>query len=210
MHREVGEAAPFEEGDVDERVRERKRRGLPVIGVVGRSGVGKTALLELLIAALAERGIAVGAAKHASHGFLADRPGKDSHRLYESGARAVALLSGEQSATFVRRQDAPTIDTALEALPADLDLVLVEGFSWEPIPRVVVSGPGREPRREGLTGGEVIAVVTVQAYREAGPPCFAEAELEALLQLLVTRVAGARAAAGARTAAADNREEASP
>lgn len=190
-----------------ERAKERKRRGVPVVGVVGRSGVGKTSLLELLIAALEERGIAVGAAKHASHGFLADRPGKDSHRLYESGARAVALLSGEQSATFVRRQDPPSIDAALEALPADLDLVLVEGFSWEPIPRVVVAGPGREPRSEGLTAGEVIAVVTVQGYREAGPPRFDGAELEALLQRLVAWVASG---ADAPVAADASPEEATP
>jgi molybdopterin-guanine dinucleotide biosynthesis protein B len=169
---------------------ERERRGPLAIGVVGRSGVGKTSLLELLIPALEAGGVAVGAAKHASHGFLADRPGKDSHRLYGSGARAVALLSGEQSVTFVRRREPPAIDAALEALPADLDLVLAEGFSWEPIPRVVVRGPGREPRRDDRSGGEVIAVVTVRAYPEALPPRFDPDELEALLRTLFARLAG--------------------
>lgn len=172
-------------------VSERDRRGPEVIGVVGRSGVGKTSLLERLIPALERRGLAVGAAKHASHGFLADRPGKDSHRLYESGARAVALLSQEQSATFVRLENPPAIATALAALPADLDLVLAEGFSWEPIPRVVVTGPGREPREEELTGGEVIAVVTV-AGDPAGPPRFDPAELEGVLQRLLARLPSQR------------------
>jgi molybdopterin-guanine dinucleotide biosynthesis protein B len=168
--------------------RELERRGL-VIGVVGRSGVGKTSLLEHLIPALEAAGAAVGAAKHASHGFLADQPGKDSHRLYASGARAVALLSVEQSVTFVRRCEPPALDAALAALPADLDLVLAEGFSWEPIPRVVVTGPGREPRSEDLTGGEVVAVVTVRAYPDARPPRFDPTELEALLHRLLGRLA---------------------
>lgn len=180
---------------MDEMAMERKRRGALVVGVVGRSGVGKTSLLELLIAALEGRGVAVGAAKHASHGFLADRPGKDSHRLYESGARAVALLSPEQGVTFVRRSAPPAIDAALAALPADLHLVLAEGFSWEPIPRVVVTGPGREPRTEDLTGGDVIAVVTVRSYPEAGPPRFDPVEIETLLRWLSGRLLDAGPAA---------------
>lgn len=169
----------------------RERRGPRVVGVVGRSGVGKTSLLELLLGALDGRGLAVGAAKHASHGFLADRPGKDSHRLYESGARAVVLLSGEQVAAFVRRTGPPSIEAALAALPADLDLVLAEGFSWEPIPRVVVTGPGREPRREDWTGGGVIAVVEVRAYPPSAPPSFDPAQVDALVRTLAAPDAGA-------------------
>jgi len=133
------------------------RFALGVIGIVGSSGVGKTTLLERLLPALESRGIAVGAAKHASHGFLADRPGKDSHRLYEAGARAVALISTEQVAVF-RRLDGslvrpPALADALAALPPSLDFVLAEGFAWEPIPRVVLVGPDETPRSEHLECG---------------------------------------------------------
>lgn len=160
-----------------------------VLGVVGRSGSGKTSFLERLIAALQARGISVGAVKHASHGFQADRPGKDSHRLYESGAQAVALLSVEQSATFVRRALPPSIEAALLALPPGLDLVLAEGFSWEPIPRVVVRGPGRAPKADDLAGGEVLGIVEVRAYPDDGPPCFDAHALETIASCLVARVA---------------------
>lgn len=162
-----------------------------VIGITGRSGAGKTSLLEQLIAALEARGVAVGAAKHASHGFVADRPGKDSHRLYDSGARAVVLLSAEQGATFVRRSGPPSIEVALAALPAGLDLLLAEGFSWEPVPRIAVRGPGREPRPDDLAGGELVAVAEVREYRDDGPPRFEGGTVEALVAELMRRLAPA-------------------
>ena len=82
--------------------------------MVGASGAGKTSLLEQLLPALRARGLAVGAVKHASHGFEADRPGKDSQRLYAAGADAVALVSGRQVACFARpHQGKDGIDTEL-------------------------------------------------------------------------------------------------
>jgi molybdopterin-guanine dinucleotide biosynthesis protein MobB len=142
-----------------------------VIGFVGSSGVGKTTLLEHLVPALEARGLAVGVVKHASHGFVADRPGKDSYRLYAAGARAVALASREQIALFQRRPDDeaaddPSLDDALETLPPGLDVVLVEGFAWAPIPRVILVKGAEAPRREHLQGGPLVRFVRT---REPAP-----------------------------------------
>ena len=166
----------------------------PVIGVVGRSGSGKTTLLELLIPELTARGLAVGAVKHTSHGFLADRPGKDSYRLYESGAASVALISGQQLATFTRlggeaSSDA-SIDTALASLPRGLDLVLVEGFSWEPIPRFVLVPDSEPPIPEHLSHGEVLRVVKIPPQREGEKPEFTRTLIDSLADEITRRVGG--------------------
>ncbi|MEN8185203.1 MAG: molybdopterin-guanine dinucleotide biosynthesis protein B [Myxococcota bacterium] len=164
--------------------------GPPVaVAVVGHSGSGKTSLLEELIPALSSRGLALAVVKHASHGFEADRPGKDSHRLYGSGAGAVALVSGAQLATFARREADrdPCLEEALAALPDGLDLVLVEGFSWEAIPRIVVLREGPAPPREHTGPGEVLRIVRVAEPAPGSKPAFAPSLIEFLAALLERR-----------------------
>jgi molybdopterin-guanine dinucleotide biosynthesis protein B len=164
----------------------------PVVGFVGPSGVGKTSLVERLVAKLTQRGHSVGAVKHASHGFLADRPGKDSFRFYESGAEAVALISRAQIATFTRAErgvgEEVSLADTLATLPPDLDLVLAEGFSWEPIPRVVLVREDEEPARAHVENGEVLEVVNAPDPRFDDKPEFPAALIEALCQILEVRI----------------------
>lgn len=153
-----------------------KRRDVPfVVGVVGNSGVGKTTLLEELIPELTGRGLAIGVVKHASHGFDVDRPGKDSQRLYASGPVAVALASDSQVATFVRpeRGSRVSLAGAMAGLPPGLDVVLVEGFAWEPIPRFVLVGPGQTPRREHHESGPALRIVEVAEAPAGTKPVYA-------------------------------------
>ena len=178
-----------------------RARGAPVVAVVGRSGAGKTSLLEELLPALSARGLRVAALKHASHGFLADRPGKDSHRIYESGACAVALVSREQLAVFTRLADPerePSLAAALAALPAGLDLVLAEGFSWEPVPRIVVLGAGEAPAPEQLACGEVLSIVEGTPCPERRRAVFPKSLVEALARVLAARVEAAPPVRSAR------------
>lgn len=173
------------------------------VAFVGDSDVGKTALLEQLISALEARGLAVGAVKHASHGFDADRPGKDSHRLYASGAQAVALIGGSQIATFTRRdpEQRESLREALAALPTDLDAVLVEGFGWETIARVVLVRPGRSARREHLEAGPVLQVVEVPEANRGERPVFPADLLGALADQISETLRGWLAPHSGRRAA---------
>lgn len=158
-----------------------------VLGFVGSSGAGKTTLLERVVVALEARGLAVGVVKHASHGFVADRPGKDSFRLYGAGARAVALVSREQMALFRRMpeddaQRDPSLDEALAVLPPGLDVVLVEGFAWAQIPRFVVVNGREAPRREHLQRGDVIRIVRTPAVVDGQPFVLPDAVSDAVVR----------------------------
>ena len=121
---------------------------MKVFGIAGYSGSGKTTLLEELIPQFTARGLTVSVIKHAHHGFDIDRPGKDSYRHREAGASEVLLSCNDRWALMHERRDGSdvTLDELLARL-APCDLVLVEGFKQEPIPKLEVYRPenGKPP-----------------------------------------------------------------
>ncbi|GIW09651.1 MAG: hypothetical protein KatS3mg061_0708 [Dehalococcoidia bacterium] len=119
-----------------------------VVGVTGASGSGKTTAIEGLLQRFQAAGIAAAAIKHAAHGFTFDRPGSDSDRLAQAGARAVLVAGPEQ--LVLRLTVAPTLDrllallaTATELLTPPPAVVFVEGFHHPDRPLIQV-GPGKE------------------------------------------------------------------
>jgi molybdopterin-guanine dinucleotide biosynthesis protein B len=123
------------------------RHGL-VVGLAGWSGSGKTTLAENLIAKLVEKGRDVATIKHAHHHFDADVPGKDSYRHRTAGAKQVLVSSEMRSVLFTEHGD--TGDRPLDDLLASLaptDIVIVEGFKREPIPKIEIfrSEVGKPP-----------------------------------------------------------------
>ena len=118
---------------------------LPVIGFIAFSGTGKTTLLTALIPVLREMGIRVGLIKHAHHGFDPDVPGKDSYRLRKAGAVQTLVASPRRQALFTELEEdrEPGLPELLARLdPGRLDLVLVEGFRGEAVPKIEVHRPG--------------------------------------------------------------------
>ena len=111
--------------------------GAPVLAVCGFSGSGKTTLLEAAIPHLIARGLAVAAIKHDSHGFVVDKEGKDSERLFRAGATVALRGPAEQ---FLRRgaSSALTLEATLADLARDHDLLLVEGHKDTPLPKLWV------------------------------------------------------------------------
>ena len=121
---------------------------MKVFGIAGWSGSGKTTLLEQLIPQFTARGLKVSVIKHAHHGFDIDRPGKDSYRHREAGASEVLLSCNDRWALMHERREESevTLDELLARL-APCDLVLIEGFKQEPIPKLEVYRPenGKPP-----------------------------------------------------------------
>ena len=110
-----------------------------VIGFAGYSGSGKTTLLEQLVPELVRRGLRVSVVKHAHHSFDIDQPGKDSYRHRMAGAQEVLVSSRARWALMSELRALPEL--TLREILAKLgpcDLVLVEGFKREPIPKIEV------------------------------------------------------------------------
>jgi len=111
-------------------------------GLAGWSGSGKTTLLERLIPAIAAEGFVVATLKHAHHGFDLDRPGKDSWRHRQAGASEIMVSSARRWAIVHELRGEPELDLAeLIERMSPADLVLVEGFKREPIPKLEIHRP---------------------------------------------------------------------
>ena len=119
-----------------------RRDAVKVFGFAGWSGSGKTTLIEQLIPRLAARAGRVSLVKHAHHAFDIDLPGKDSFRHREAGCTEVLVSSARRYAVTHELRGEPEL-TLAEALArlSPCDLVLVEGYKSQPIPKLEVWRP---------------------------------------------------------------------
>lgn len=137
---------------------------IPVIGFSAYSGTGKTTLIEQIVQALKYQGYRVAVVKHDAHGFEIDREGKDSWRFSHAGADITIISSREKTAMIEQRER--SFSQVLEMVH-DVDLILVEGYKQETIPRI---GICRKATGKGIPhpAEQYIAVVTDDASLVTG------------------------------------------
>ena len=98
-----------------------------------------------MIPILRKKGLRVGIIKHAHHQFEIDHPGKDSYELRKSGAEEILISSSKRWALVHESNDnqkEPSLEKLLKKLSLnELDLILVEGFKHEPLPKIELNRP---------------------------------------------------------------------
>ncbi|NIF39154.1 molybdopterin-guanine dinucleotide biosynthesis protein B [Enterobacter sp. Tr-810] len=112
-----------------------------VLAISAWSGTGKTTLLKKLIPALCDKGIRPGLIKHTHHNMDVDKPGKDSYELRKAGAAQTMVASSQRWALMTETPDEAPLDLAYLVSRMDhslLDLVLVEGFKHEAVPKILL------------------------------------------------------------------------
>lgn len=160
---------------------------IPAIGFAAYSGTGKTTLLEKLVAHLKKEGLRIAVIKHDSHGFQMDKEGKDTWRFGQAGADMTLISSPTQVAVLEYR---PRSFEENLTMIHDVDLILVEGYKQEEIPRF---GICRKATGKGLPGvpEDYVALVTddEELIAAAPGPCFGLEDV-AEICALVKEIAG--------------------
>ena len=110
----------------------------PVISVVGISNSGKTTLIVKLVKELKSRSYKVATIKHSHHSFKLDTEGKDSWLHTQAGADAVVVASKNIVGMIRQTQQELPLTEIIKSLQ-DMDIIIVEGYKSENIPKIEVS-----------------------------------------------------------------------
>ena len=110
-------------------------------GIAGWKNSGKTTLVSELVRNLTHRGLRVSTMKHAHHAFDLDKEGTDSFKHRTAGAKEVLLVSENRWAIQheLGGQPEPPFEELLQKL-SPCDLVIVEGYKRENIPKLEIIG----------------------------------------------------------------------
>jgi molybdopterin-guanine dinucleotide biosynthesis protein B len=132
---------------------------VPIISVVGNSGVGKTTFVEKLIREMKSRGYRLATIKHDVHGFEIDKPGKDTWRMTQAGSDIVIISSLRRLALLEEVKEERTLADLARMVDGRVDLVLTEGYRGAAAPKIEVS---RQTHSTDLTAAaeDLLAIVT--------------------------------------------------
>lgn len=155
-----------------------------VFGIAGYSGAGKTTLIEGLLPRLRQRGLKVAVIKQTHHDVDPDPPGKDSRRHRAAGAGEVILAGPKRWVlTHECEGSVPTL-VQLTARLAPCDLVLVEGFRHERLPKLEVFRP--ELSHPPLWPNDPAVVAVASSTRLDAPlPCFLLGDWPAIAEFVL-------------------------
>lgn len=110
-----------------------------MISIVGKKNAGKTTLLVAVGAELVRRKMRVMTLKHGTHAADMDQKGKDTWRHWHEGKAERVLLEAPGQRVLLERTQQESDPFALAKRYLDgADIILVEGFSKFPLPKIEV------------------------------------------------------------------------
>jgi molybdopterin-guanine dinucleotide biosynthesis protein B len=157
-----------------------------IIGLAGWSGSGKTTLITKLLPRLIARGCRVSTLKHAHHGFDLDQPGKDSFMHRVAGATEVVISSAKRFAILHELREEPEWDLPdlLDKL-SPVDIVLVEGFKREKVPKLEVYRAANGKPLLHPDDDWIVAVAADCALPQASVPVIPLDDIEKIADVLL-------------------------
>jgi molybdopterin-guanine dinucleotide biosynthesis adapter protein len=144
----------------------------PVFGITGWKDAGKTTLTVRLVEYLTGQGFSVSTIKHAHHSADVDHEGTDSHKHRLAGAKEVLLATPFRYALMHELrggEEEPSLNELLDRM-GKADLILVEGYKREPIPKLMIM------RGEDDESAALRDIPNIKAFVHAKPSPAAEAE----------------------------------
>ena len=166
------------------------KESIPYFSFVGRSNTGKTTVIERLIPILVGKGLKVAVIKHHPHDFEIDKPGKDTYRYKQAGATMAILASPHKVAVVEDTETELTLEEIITRYIHDVDLLIVEGFKREEIPKIEVF-----QRKEGADmpvcaeDKNLIAVITDESI-DTLLPVFARDDVGGVAEFILSRFIG--------------------
>jgi len=154
----------------------------PVVSIVGKSGSGKTNLIERLIQEFKRRGYRVATVKHSSKEIDIDKPGKDSWRLAQAGSEVVVAVSPDKLLFTRSLEHEPKLEEILRLIGCDFDLVLIEGFRSGKAPKIEVHK--KELGKELLCPPKVLSAIVTDESLDIDVPQFPPSDTTAIADFI--------------------------
>ncbi|MBW2644654.1 MAG: molybdopterin-guanine dinucleotide biosynthesis protein B [Deltaproteobacteria bacterium] len=159
----------------------------PIISIVGRSGVGKTTLIEKLISEFLKKGYRVAAIKHGAHDFEIDHEGKDTWRYAKAGACNVIISSSQKMALIKRRDEEISLSKLCDLYLDDVDIVIAEGYKKEKIPKIEVHRKARQKHLLCEKKDRLVAVAS-DTQHDIDLPVFDVNDAGSICEFIIKRV----------------------
>lgn len=156
---------------------------IPVVSIVGKSGVGKTTLLEKIIPELKHRGYRVAIIKHHAHpGFKIDQPGKDTWRYAQAGCDHIVLAAPDKIAIIHSLDSELTLDEITSSI-TEVDIILTEGYKRAGKPAIEVVR--KQVGKDLLCSSDQLSAVVSDHEVNVQVPVFALDDIAPLVDWIV-------------------------